>query len=595
MRFVWAVAAFVLATLMIGAGIAQRTVLQGAKTESQTIEISEPVPFILIDGSVLNSHDGAQTLRAQGDGTIFAAYGRTADMTAWLAPSAYAQVRLGDEGEIASTVVTAPAPLEGEEARVLDPAGSDLWLDQFQQEDLLITPLQLPADMSLLVATDGRAPAPTDLTVTWPTGATTPWAGPLIVGGATLMLVGIVLYVLGLRHVRRSRGPRRKGLPLPVTEPIDLSAEAADKGVITAAPTRRQLSRGARAFAVVPVVAVSALLFSGCAPDAWPQFSGSPTPSPTDSVIVPEGQVPAVTQTQAERILSRISAHVATADEEMDAAAAAARLDGPALAARETNYTLRETLKDHATLGEIPAKPLRILLPESYDGWPRTFLAVVEDRDDKTATIMIVTQQDAWADYKLTHMARLAAGAPLPELAPWYVGAKQVQPDSPFLVMAPDQVAAAYADVLDNGDESPFAAAFDTATDSFRTQVAADRAARLEAFNKTGAKTGKVTFAATAGGQAPVALATLESGAIIAVTVEESETVTPTDEDAVIKVSDEENPVVKTLTGVSQSSTGFTTTYADQLFFYVPAQGSNERIQFLGYGSNILSAKVVKK
>jgi len=594
-RFVWAVAAFVLATLMIGAGVAQRTVLQGAKTESQAIEVAETVPFVLIDGAVLNSHDGAQTLRVRSVGTIFAAYGRAADMTAWLAESDYVRVSLDDEGEIASALIPAPTPPEDAEARVLDPNGSDLWLDQFQQEDLLIEPLQLPDDMSLLVATDGEAPAPTDLSLTWPTGATTPWAGPLIVGGAVLMLAGIVLYLLGLRHVRRSRGPRRKGLPLPVTEPIDLSVDGADKGVISAAPSRRQLSRGTRAFAVVPVVAVSALLFSGCAPDAWPQFASTPTPTPTDSVVVPEGQAPAVTQTQAERILSRISAQVAAADEAMDADAAAARLDGPVLAARQTNYTLRETLTDHAALGEIPAKPVRILLPESYDGWPRTFLAVVEDRDDKTATIMIVTQQDAWADYKLTHMARLAAGAPLPELAPAYVGAKQVQPDSPFLVMAPDQVAAAYADVLDHGDESTFASAFDTATDSFRTQVAADRAARLEAFNKTGAKTGKVAFTATAGAQAPVALATLESGAIIAVTVEESETVTPTDEDAVIKVSDEENPVVKTLTGVSQSSTGFTTTYADQLFFYVPAQGSNERIQFLGYGSNILSAKVVNK
>ncbi|WP_220474778.1 hypothetical protein, partial [Streptococcus pyogenes] len=92
-----------------------------------------------------------------------------------------------------------------------------LWLDEFQQDDVLITPLQLPADMSLLVATDGVEPAPSSLSLTWPTGATTPWAGSLIVGGSILLLGGIVLYILGVRHARRSRGPRRKGLPLPVT------------------------------------------------------------------------------------------------------------------------------------------------------------------------------------------------------------------------------------------------------------------------------------------------------------------------------------------------------------------------------------------
>ena len=52
-------------------------------------------------------------------------------------------------------------------------------------------------------------------------------------------------------------------------------------------------------------------------------------------------------------------------------------------------------------------------------------------------------------------------------------------------------------------------------------------------------------------------------------------------------------PTVKTLTGVDQSATGFSTTFGDQLFFYVPGQGSNEKIKLLGYGSNILDAKVI--
>jgi hypothetical protein len=39
-RFVWAVTAFVLAALMIGAGIAQRTVFQGPKTQSQAISVT---------------------------------------------------------------------------------------------------------------------------------------------------------------------------------------------------------------------------------------------------------------------------------------------------------------------------------------------------------------------------------------------------------------------------------------------------------------------------------------------------------------------------------------------------------------------------
>ena len=92
MRFVWAVAAFVLAAVMIGAGIAQRTVFQGPKTETASISVEEDAPYLLIDGAVLNQLPGAQTLRAQGDGDIFAAYGRTADMEAWLSDTAYNEV-----------------------------------------------------------------------------------------------------------------------------------------------------------------------------------------------------------------------------------------------------------------------------------------------------------------------------------------------------------------------------------------------------------------------------------------------------------------------------------------------------------------------
>ena len=70
------------------------------------------------------------------------------------------------------------------------------------------------------------------------------------------------------------------------------------------------------------------------------------------------------------------------------------------------------------------------------------------------------------------------------------------------------------------------------------------------------------------------------------------DSVTPTNSEAVIKLDN--NPVVQTLTGVSQSSTGFTTTYADQLFFFVPSQSSKERITLLGYSSSILDAKVIE-
>lgn len=624
MRFVWAVAAFVLAAVMIGAGIAQRTIFQGPRTETAAISVEEETPYLLIDGAVLNQMPGTQTLRAQMEGDVFASYGRTADIEAWLSDATYTRVTLDDGGTLETAVVepepaattddTADAATDeaatdattdqpaaeapagdpaAAEAPGRNPVGSDLWLDEYQQTDLLIAPLQLPEGMSVLVAADGTAPAPSKVTVSWPLQSSTPWAGPLIVGGGILMAVGVFLYILGIRHARRKRGPRRKGLPLPVTEPIDIAVDNDGKGVISSqSPKRRSVTSGRRALAVVPVVAVSALLFTGCSADAWPQLGSSPTPSPTATVIAPEGQqAPAVTKAQAERILTRIAATVADADAAMDGDLAQTRLEGAALAARDTNYKLRSTIADYPTPAPILAKPLEIILPQAYDGWPRSVIAVADDDESKTSSIMVLTQQDAWSDYKLSYMGSLEASTSLPDLAPAYIGAPQVEPDSPFLVLPPDEVAAAYSDVINKGEDSQYYDLFEADGDQLRASITADRQRRLDEFNQTAASTGSLEFTSAAGSQAPFALQTVESGAIVAVNINEIDTVKPTNADAVIKVDG--NQTVKTLAGVDQSSTGFATTFSDQVFFYVPGPGSNEKIRLLGYSSDILDAKIL--
>ncbi|GAB2835999.1 glycosyl transferase [Microbacterium insulae] len=620
MRFVWAVAAFVLAAVMIGAGVAQRTIFQGPDTTVASISSSEPAPYLVIDGSVLNQYAGSQTLRAQGEGEIFAAYGRTADVQAWLSDTSYNSVTVSGSGQVETELIEPEAPAEpadeaaaedaaaedaaaedaaaeeaaAEEAPARSPVGSDLWLDEFAQSDILIAPLQLPEGMSVLIASDGDAPAPTTVTITWPIQNATPWAGPLIVGGGIVLAIGVMLYILAIRHARRARGPRRKGLPLPVTEPIDLAVEGADKGVISSTPsTRRAVGSGRRAFAVLPVVAVSALLFTGCSADAWPQFSATPTPSPTATVVVPEGQqAPAVTKPQAERILARIADTVADADAEMDEKLAATRLDGVALAARSTNYALRGAIPDYAVPPAILTKPLEIVLPQAYDGWPRSVMAVVDDDETKTSSIMVLTQADAWAPYKLSYVASLEASTTMPDLHPVYIGAVQPAPNSQFLAIAPEDLAAAYSDIINKGEDSEFYDMFEAEGDELRERIAVDRQARLDEFNQTASQTGSLTFSSSPGTFPPFAIATVESGAIVAVNINETDTVKPTNEDAVIKL--ENNATVKALAGADQSATGFTTTFTDQVFFYVPGQGSTEKIRLLGYSSDILNAKVIK-
>ncbi len=625
MRFVWAVAAFVLAAVLIGAGIAQRTVFVGADTTETKISTSDGLPYTLIDGAVLTSAPGSQTLTASVDsGPVYAAYGRTADVTAWLSDVSYTRVTLDDAGEIVTEAVEpqqegpatdAPAPGASPDVATeadatadqattgtavgRNPAGSDLWLDEFTDDGTLTTQLQLPDTMSVLLAADGTAAAPEAIEIRWPLDNSTPWAGPLIVAGGILMVLGVLLYLLGIRHARRSRGPRRKGLPQPVTQPLDTipAGDAEAKGVISSgAPSRRALRGGTRGFVVIPSIAIAGLLFTGCTAESWPQLAASVTPSPSASVIAADEQdAPAVTETQAKRILAKVAQTVSEADVAADGELAASRLAGAVLDERKANYLIRSKVGDHPALPAIPTEPLQIVLPQAYDLWPRTIMTVVGEEGETTVapTVAVLTQQDAWSEYKLTYLASLAASAEFPGgVAPATIGAALVPPDSPFLILEPQELAAAYADVLNNGENSTYASLFEEEGDQFRVKVAEDRRTRLDQFNQTGAETGSLTFSSAAGAYPAIGLATLESGAIVAVSLTETDTVKPTNSDAVIKLDG--NPTVEALAGTSSSASGFQTNFSDQLFFYVPNQADGGQIRLLGYASNILSAGVIQ-
>ena len=623
MRFLLAVVSFCLAFLCAAVGVGQRTLWLGPNSHQEQFSVDASESYTLIDAGVLAYLPGSQTLIARGEGDIFAAYGRTSDMTAWLADTSYNHVvveEVDGEKKIVSTVVDAVLVADDEttedgaadeaatEETATDdtstadetatepgrnPAGSDLWIAEFTDTDALIQTFSLPADMSVLVATDGTSPAPADISAKWALDNSTPMAGPLMVAGGVFALIGVVLYIMGIRHMRRKRGPRRRGLPpLPVTEPLSLAEmeEAEAKGVISSTPKKTER----RALVALPLILVSSLALSGCSPDVWPQAGEStPTPTPSPVVIAPDDQkAPVLLESQATRILAAISESAAAADAALDVTAAGERLDGPVLDARSVNYTLRAAIADYATPAAVPAN-WTILLPQAADTWPRSFLAIYKDDADTTVppVIMMATQEDPWSNYKLTYAGQMEASAVVPGLAPADIGATLVNPDNQFLLVAPNDLGAMYSDIIENGENSEFAEIYDLAGDQFRGQLLTKRQESLDAFNQTAAGTGEMTFASEPGTEPPVALATLDSGAIVAVTVNDTESPRSINTDAVIRIG--ENPVLATLTGVTEAPTGFLTTYTNQLFFYVPAQGSTEQIRLLGYSSSILKSEVL--
>jgi len=635
--------AFVLAAVLIGAGIAQRTIFMGPSSEQTRVEVAEPAPFLLMDGDVLRSHPGAQNLLIRGDGEIFAAYGRTADMQAWLADSDYNHVTVGDDDELDVEHVAAqqePAateteePTDGTEAPADDPVarnpiGSDLWLDSFSDTDRLIADnMQLPEGVSVLVAYDGTKSAPDDVVVSWPLDTTTPLAGPLMAAGGAVLLVGLILYILGIRHQRRGRGPRRKGPgPLPVTEPIDVAAlppseraaldapkndapakapddvedaeivdEEKDAGTQRSVRARRPKRRRLRLLAL-PALGVTVLLAAGCSAESWPQLTDpAATPSPTPTVIAPDNQKPpAVTESQATRILNDISATLVEADTTLDIDLASTRLDGPALTARTTEYALRTALPETTPPAAIPTDKVEVVLPEATDRWPRTVLLLSKSTSDDTVppVILTATQQDPWSKYKVSNIAEMSADVALPEVAASWLGTSLVPADSAFLSVPPADLAAAFADVVDTGETSASYGLFDEQALALATSIRDSRQAVVQTLADNGAaETSSAAFDMAPTADAPVSMTTLDSGAIVSVALTDAETIAPTSADAVIRFGD--NAQAKALTGVSESAKGVETTYEFQLFFSVPAQGSSEQIRLLAVRQDLVSVKVIK-
>jgi hypothetical protein len=599
-RFVFAIVAFVFAAVMIVLGIAQRTVLLEPASTSMSTTVDVNARYTVIDPSALSAFPGSQTVTVDGPDTVFVAYGRSADVAAWIGDDDYANVHHKDgtktltskavSGPASGSSSSLPADQAGQEPVPVNPTGSDLWLEEFTAEKSLTTTINVPEGISVIVASDGTSPAPKNITLTWPVDNSTPWAGPLIVGGGVVLLIGVGLYLWALLHLRRSHGPRRnvpRGPRMPKL-PRPPRPKAIKASQITG--PRRSITRSL--LAVVPVVLVSGLALSGCSADFWPK--GAPTVGPTitsaaDATSAPAAAKdvapPAVTVPQLERIMRKIAVLAKDADATLNADTIATRFTGPALAGRLANYKIRAAIGDYPAPPAMPASPLKLTLPQQTSSWPRVVLSIVQNPDDATVapTAVVMRQETARSNYRVGYAMQLEAAAKVPDVAPATIGAPIIPPDSNFLLMSPDEVAAAYADVLMQGEASPSYGLFESEGDTFRTQVGVEKKNEKKAALPT---TASIEFGAAAGSGRTVALATNDSGAIVTVNLTETETVKPVDAGATVSPEG----ASKALSGVSATAKGIQSSYGDQLLFHVPAAGSKDKIVLLGFAQGLISS-----
>ncbi|ROP78092.1 MULTISPECIES: hypothetical protein [unclassified Frigoribacterium] len=599
MRFIIAVVVVVLAALMVALGFAQRTVFAPPSSVSSSVSTSSSEATVtVVPASALHGREGRQAVSIDGADTAFAATGRTSDVLGWVGDADYNLVEWdADAGELTTRTVA------GDETAVPDPADSDLWYDQYSGSPLTFS-LDAPDDVSLVVVSDGTAPAPADLAVTWPLSQATPTAGPLIVGGLLTLLIGVLLYIWAIVHHRRTRGPRRTssdGSRPKLSRPSRRRALKAGtpESIDASASSGARRGRTRRSVAVVPVLLVGSLALAGCSADYWPapaegagassSATATPTATPTDGADAeddaPSVQPPVVTVAQAERIVERIAAVAAQADGALDAALAETRFTGPALQQRQADYVIRA--KDAAAAGPlaIPAGDVTLTLPQQSDTWPRTLFTVVQDADATKAPVALTLLQETARDpYKVEYAQSLEAQATLPTVAPATIGAARLAPDVKLLTLRPDQLAEAYGDILRNGDESQWAPQFQGEGDTLRDKIGK---AYKDAKRTALPTTASIEFSSTPVEDDAVAFATNDAGALVSVALNEVETVKPTAEGASV----EPQGVVKSLLGLDTSKKGIEATYGVQLLFQVPPVGSDDKIVLLGFSQALIQAK----
>ena len=585
MRFVLAIVSFVIAALLIGLGIAQKTVFAAPDQVTASTSITTDAPVTVVSGEALNAYPRSQFVQVSGSDENFVAYGRTTDVVAWIGDASYNDVTYD-----AKTAALKSTLKSGSESEVPSPVDSDLWLASYTNQGAMT--INVPEDFSLLVVADGVKPAPAEVSVTWPVDNSTPWANTFVVAGGVFLLIGLLLLVWAIAHIRKSRGPRRKSQKMPKLprQPRYKPVKAKPKELDANAKGRRSISPRV---AIVPVVLITAITLGGCSSDFWagreplaaPSASADPVADAEETAQI---DPPAVTEQQAKRIIDDLISVTAEADSSLNDDLAKTRLEGPALDVRLANYAVRRADSGRPAIEPIPDGKITLTLPQQTDNsWPRAVLAVIEDpatTDDGNTVppvAVMLIQDDPRSNYKAQYVIRLEPGAEITGVAPAAIGAGRLQLDSKFLAVEPQAIGAAYSDILINDTASASNDLFQAEGDTLRTDLGKAYKDGISLPN-----TASVEFAPSEATGPLVALSTNDSSALVTVNINEDQTVKVVEAGAVTKPPAD----VKALTGKAESNKGFKATYGFQLLFLVPSVETGGKIVLLGYSQGLVSA-----
>lgn len=589
-RLVIAIVLLSVSTVALAFGIAQRTVFSEPETIERTIVSDTQAPATIVSGQALVAFPGRQTVtitggvegfapKESGEGVsrqsssrVFAAYGKTLDVMAWLAPGRHTKVSYDPVTDALTAL-----PRSGD-TFLPNPAGSDLWFFEFSGEETLSFSLAGTQDITVVIMTDGVLPAPHTITLSWPGAREAPWVVAALIIGVLSLVAGVITVFSALRTWSKNRGPRRKS-----TKYVRPPRRPKVRARKPQRPTPRRRGRRVAPSLAYPLVAGVIFGLGACATPVEP-----PPVVEGAGVVTAAAPNPVVTEQQFANIMARVAKQILAADGELSVNVLDPRVTEPTLSARRVAYLTTRTDSEAGALLPIPATPVRLVVPQQTTAWPRSVFGIIQDEQDLESPSLgvVLRQEDPRSNYKLTYAVVLNPQVQLPDLPSVSLGAPKLGPDSKLTRISPTELLLHYSDVVNNGGESPFAEEFALSADTLYSQMGPEAMAlRQESFGETVG----VTWSTSTTDREIVAFSTANGGAIVLGTLRQVERVAPVQSGAAVNSS----IAIRALTSLSQSSVGFDVDSDVQILWYVPSVGSEEGIRVLGYAYNLVAAREV--
>jgi hypothetical protein len=565
MRFLIAAALFIVSVFLLLFGLAERTVWAPPANFSETLKVTSTKSLALIPNETLMRHPGNPIIEVQGSKPTFIASARESDIKAWIGSSEYEEISFDVKGKKLEN-----HPIVG--SKNLDsPAGADTWRAERVGSTVANLEISRAEDGAALIASDGVKPIPNELKVVWPINHDLTRSNIFLISGSVLLVAAFVMNFLAYQHMRKSRGPRRR-TPTP-PKPPRYKAKRNKSNT----PVRGRRS-ARRAFIAIPAAMTVLAISTGCTVNRV-----SPSPSPTPSISAIEVPPVALTSAQVNKILVDTEKVAADADLVSDKKVLLSRFAGPALEQRTANYILRTRSASVSALPKIVSHPISFSLPAATNSWPRSLMVVTDEPGDEALPQMLVFEQETpRSKYMLWYNIRLMPGAKIPEVPASNSGAIPVEINSLFLKLAPEDIASAYGDVLNQGASSLSQGLFDLSKDEFYKQVSDSQKSQVANL-----KTGTIEFSHSLGSKNVISLSTSKAGALVAVYMTDTYVIKPKKRGSAVAVSGQE----KVLLGADGSTRGVRSIYGDMMLFYVPALSDTAGIRLLGVTQGLVSVR----